>query len=259
MNHSNKRSPIKDRPLRHAGQSLEEERTAIWDDKLEPFALLALFFVMMALLEWWKWWMDQPPEPYLYSGAAALFIALAAWKFRRHRPRLHAIRQGLEGEKVVGQFLERLRVHGYQVFHDVVGPTFNVDHVLIGPAGVFTIETKTLSKPHRGDARVTGDAEGLLVGGLRMERDPVVQARAQAGWLHHQLKESTGKSFPVRPVIVFPGWFIDPSAQRASNLWVLEPKALPAFLDNEAESMEPSDIKLASYHLSRLIRAGERR
>jgi hypothetical protein len=58
---------------------------------------------------------------------------------------MRTLRQGIEGEKAVGQFLERLREQRYQVFHDLVGDGFNVDHVLIGPAGVFTIETKTSS------------------------------------------------------------------------------------------------------------------
>ena len=259
MTRPNERSPIKDRPLRNPGQSLEEERAAIWDEKLEPAAIMALVFVIVAMLEWVRWWRDLPPVPVLYSLVALILIAFATWRFRRHLPRLRAIRQGIQGEKAVGQFLERLREQGYQVFHDVVGPTFNVDHVLIGPAGIFTIETKTWSKPSSGDARVTVDADGLLVAGQRPDRDPVVQARAQADWLRQLLRESTGKPFPVRPVIVFPGWFIDPSAQRMSNLWVLEPKALPAFLNNAAECMTPSDVRLASFHLSRSIRTSEQK
>jgi len=61
---------------------------------------------------------------------------------------------------------------------DVVGDGFNVDHVLIGPAGVFTVETKTHSKP-RGDARVVFDGEAIQVAGMEPDRDPVVQARGR--------------------------------------------------------------------------------
>lgn len=253
------RSPITDKPLRQPGQSLEEERQKLFEDKLEPYALMALFFVLFAALEWWKVWWNMPPSPILFTAVALCFLCFAALRVFKALPRLRALRQGIDGEKAVGQYLERLRTQGYQVFHDVMGPTFNVDHVLIGPAGVFTIETKTWSKPVTGDARVTADAEGLLVGGQRPDRDPIVQARAQASWIHHQLKESTGKSFAVRPVIVFPGWFIDPSATRLSNLWILEPKALPAFLDHEPEQIDASDVRLASFHLSRSVRSGERR
>jgi len=252
------RSPIKDRPLRLPGQSLEEERNAIWEDKIEPYALIALFFVAFAAIEWWRLWTSLPPVPWPLTGCALLMVLLTAWRVWRRRPRMRAIRQGIDGEKAVGQFLERPREAGYHVFHDVLGPTFNVDHVLVGPAGVFTIETKTWSKPSKGDSRVTADDRGLLVAGHRPERDLLVQARSQASWIHHQIKESTGRSFTVKPVIVFPGWFIDPSAQRFSNLWVLEPKALPGFLEKEPLCIEPSDVKLAAFHLSRMIRSGER-
>ena len=252
------RSPLKDKPLRLPGQSLQEERDALWDDKLGPYFLMALFFVVLAGLEWCRDLMNLPPMPGLYTIAASMFLSLAAWRIFRALPKLRALRQGIAGEQAVGQFLERLHADGYRVFHDVVGPTFNVDHVLVGPAGIFTIETKTWSKPMRGDARVTADADGLLIAGQRPDRDPIVQARAQAGWIAQQIKESTGRTFTVRPVIVFPGWFIDPSAQGLPKLWVLEPKALPTFLRNEPRKMESSDVALASYHLSRMIRAGTR-
>jgi hypothetical protein len=61
------------------------------------------------------------------------------------------LRLGLEGERTVGHALEELRVYGYQVFHDIPGNKFNIDHVIAGPAGIFTIETKTRSKPGDGD------------------------------------------------------------------------------------------------------------
>ena len=240
------------------GQSLEEERAAIWDDKLEGPLLATSLLVALALMEWLKSWTNAPPLPWLYTAMALPAGGFAFYRISVYRPKLRTLRLGIDGEKVVGQYLERLRVQGYHVFHDIVGPDFNVDHVLVGPAGVFTIETKTRSKPAHGDARVTGDAQGLLVNGKRPDRDPVVQARAQSSFIYRQLKESTGKAFTTRPVIVFPGWFIDVSAQRHSNLWVLEPKALPSFLDREPVVLDPSAVAMASFHLSRLIRSGER-
>lgn len=128
--------------------------------------------------------------------------------------------------------------------------------MLIGPAGVLTVETKTWNKPH-GDAKVTFDGERLLVAGKAPERDPIVQARAQASWLRTQLRESTGKEFEVRPVMVFPGWFVEANHTAQRKLWVLEPKALPTFLSNEPTSLSVEDRKLASFHLSRIIRGAE--
>ena len=177
------RSPIKDKPLRLPGQSLEEQRRKLVEDKLEMPLLLAVVFAVFAAMEWWRYFSKQPPSPVVFTVVAVLFIGFAAWRIWRTRPRLRALKQGIEGEKAVGQFLERLREGGDQVFHDVIGGGFNVDHVLIGPAGVFTIETKTWSKPARGQARIRFDGEKITAAGREPERDVVVQARAQAAWL----------------------------------------------------------------------------
>ena len=250
-------SPIKDRPLRNPGQSLEEELDdLIYDRVLWPL-LIAVFVIVLAGLEWWNYFHPHPPAPIIYSVLACAGVAYAAVKIWRAWPRLRALRQGRDGEKVVGQFLERQRERGYQVFHDVIGDGFNVDHVLIGPAGVLTVETKTRSKPQRG-ARISFDGERILVAGFEPDRDPIVQSKAQAAWLRRLLAESTGKQFSVRPVILFPGWFIEQSDRSTRELWVLEPRALPAFLEQAPNVLSAEDVKLASFHLSRFIRTQER-
>ena len=57
-----------------------------------------------------------------------------------------AWRRGATGERVTARWLDRLPA-GWYVFHDVpVGERgANIDHVVIGPGGVFTVNTKNLS------------------------------------------------------------------------------------------------------------------
>ena len=160
-----------------------------------------------------------------------------------------------DGEKAVGQFLECLRESGYRVFHDVVGGSFNVDHMLIGPAGIFTIETKTHSKPIRGKATVIFDGDKISVNGSAPDRDPVTQAKAQASWLRQLLIESTGRKFHVTAVISYPGWFVENKTSREAEVWVIEPKMLPGFLDHEPARLSTDNVNLASFHLSRFIRS----
>ena len=119
------------------------------------------------------------------------------------------------------------------------------------------METKTISKPRTGDARITFEGGQLRVGGFVPDRDPITQARAQAAWLRRVLAESTGREFQVRPVVVFPGWFVERSADAPRDVWVLEPKALPDFLAQEPARLKPEDVNLANFHLSRYVRAGE--
>ncbi len=252
------RSPIKDRPLRLPGQSLQEERADIWADKIEPWLMMAIFFLVLAGWEWFRYLNPQWTSPWLVTVFALLVIAFAAWRLARQLPRLRAIRLGMEGERAVGQFLERLREQGYHVFHDVLAEGFNVDHILIGPAGVLTIETKTWSKPVRGDARIAFDGTRLTVAGRTPDRDPLVQALAQAGWVKGLLAESTGRRYDVQPVVVFPGWYVEASPGAHRPVWVMEPKGLPAFLAREPVRVNAEDIKLAVFHLSRYVRSGER-
>lgn len=252
------RPPLKDKPLRNPGQSVREQRDDLLFDKLLSPMLIAVMLVLWAVMDWIRYFFPRPPQPWITSLCAALAIIYAVWQFGRHRPKIRMLKLAEEGEKAVGQHLERLRASGYAVFHDLVGTDFNVDHVIIGPAGVFTIETKTWNKPRQGNHRITFDGETLLAADYEPDRNPVIQAKAQASWLQRLLTESTGKTQPVRPVILFPGWYIEDSRASRKDLWVLEPKALAAFLAQEQTRLTPEDVTLAAYHLSRFIRAQER-
>lgn len=252
------RSPLKDKPLRTPGQGLDEQRRKLLEDKLETWLLLAAFMVILAGLEWARYFLPLPPRPWIATTFAVLFVGFAAWRFVRIRPQVRQLRQGAEGEKAVGQFLDSLRADGYQVFHDVQADGFNLDHVLIGPAGVFTIETKTWSKPVKGDARIRFDGERVLVAGQETERNVVGQALGQAGWLKRLLAESTGRPFHVHPVVVFPGWYVEAAPGSQAQVWVMEPKGFPAFLARQARSLADEDIKMSAFHLSRYIRVRQR-
>lgn len=252
------RTPLKDRPLRNPGQSVREARFDLLLDKLMPPLLVATFLACLAVYEWIRFWFPSRSSPWVATVFAVMALIYFAWLFIKYWPQVKALRLAEDGEKAVGQYLERLREQGYTVFHDVIGSGFNIDHVLIGPGGVYTIETKTWSKPAKGDAKVVFDGAQLAVNGLLPDRDPVVQAKAQARWLRDLLAESTGKPFAVWPVLLFPGWFIENRGDAWREMWVLEPKALPKFLQNEAAELTTEDAALASFHLGSFIRAQER-
>lgn len=259
MNRPTLRSPIKSKPLRMPGQSLQERIDDVLWDGFIPYYSFALAMLVLAGFEWMAVWRHLPRQPWLYTGMAILAIVIAGYRFYRLRKHVAPLKLGRDGELAVGQFLERLRADHAQVFHDVPGDGFNIDHVVLSPRGFYTIETKTHSKPARGSPRIQLKPEGVLVDGHRPDRDPLVQAKASARWLGQLLEESTGKHFPVRGVVLYPGWMIDEmdEAWLASSVlpWVLEPKVLPAFLRRAPVRILDSDVKLAAFHLSRYIRA----
>jgi len=55
----------------------------------------------------------------------------------------HAWNQGAEGEEIVGGILEGLLAGGWQVIHDVSFGRGNIDHIVVGPGGIYTVETKS--------------------------------------------------------------------------------------------------------------------
>jgi hypothetical protein len=253
---ADKRSPLKDRPLRNPGQSLDEQiRDLISDYALGP-AVFALFMMVITAMEWLRYYQSIPPKPWLYSSVAVPSLCYAVWRFFRVRSEVNRLRLGRDGEKTVGEYLAELRERGYRVFHDVIGEGFNLDHVVIGPAGVFTVETKTHSKPV-GNARVKFDGETIFVAGFEPDRNPVIQARAQANWLRKLLAESSGRTFDVKAVIVYPGWFVEHTGPNEKPIWVLNPKGLRSFLDRERAKLSPENVQLASFHLDRFVRSNE--
>jgi len=122
----------------------------------------------------------------------------------------------------------KLRPLGCQVFHDILAADFNVDHFVAGPTGLFCIETKTHSKPERGECCVTYDGEKVAVNGFTPDRDPVVQARAEAKWMSDLIEQSTGKRFFVQPVVLYPGWYVETTKQNP-DVWVLNETVIPSF------------------------------
>jgi hypothetical protein len=187
------------------------------------------------------------------SVVAAPVIGFCAFGFWRTVKAIKQLKLGRDGERAVAEQLDVLKGEGAVVLHDLIGDGFNLDHVVLSRQGVFVVETKTRTKPARGSPTVTFDGKTLLVDGFEPERNPVTQAQGNARWLAQILRTSTGKEFPVRPVVLFPGWFVEPFP-KGSTVWILSPKALPPFIQHEPTRINESDLHLAAFHLGRYIR-----
>ena len=86
-------------------------------------------------------------------------MAAVGWELRfRPSPAAVAWRRGAAGERRTARLLDLLERRGWAVLHDpaVPGSRANVDHLVIGPGGVFVVD----SKQYRGRLRL--DSSGQL-------------------------------------------------------------------------------------------------
>ena len=254
---STSRAPLKAPPLRLPGQSIDLAIQRTVDTVTFFWIWLPIQLWGIAGLEWWADVNNIDRKPWWWAALALVVTAVGANRIYHARVRIKALRLGLTGERVVGQFLEGLRVGGARILHDIQGEGFNVDHVVVSSRGIYCIETKTIRK-RRSDSVIRYDGRKVLVDGRAPDRDPITQVTAAAKWLSTQIAESTGKRFRVRPVVVYPGWFVESSPEaRRAPVWVLEPKALAKWIETESASIDDSDVSLISYHLTRMVIARE--
>ena len=102
--------------------------------------------IVLAVLGFWWWWcsllgVGLMSVTHLASERGRL---LDPWSWMR----------GLDGEARVSAELRQLERHGYHLFEPVDLTCGDVDHVVIGPTGVFALETKNWP----GQIRRDGDA-----------------------------------------------------------------------------------------------------
>jgi hypothetical protein len=255
---SNKRSPLKSKPLRYAGKSIDQQIDKLINDKANLYIVYIVFFAVLAGLEWWRFYFRIQPSPWIITFMAILIILFSLYKVRKIFINVSQLKLGRDGERIIGETLDSLREKEYKILHDIVGENFNIDHVIISTKGIFLIETKTFSKPNGVDAKILFNGKEITVNGMKTDKNILNQVLASSNWLRNLLKESTGKEFRIKPVIVFPGWFVETTGDgNKGTCWALNENSLPQWIENERISITKEDVSLAAYHLSRYIKSKE--
>lgn len=245
------KSPLKAKPHRYAGQSLDDE---IYNNLLDGFLryyLISGIILIIAGLEWFRSINNTPPTPWAYTIAAVISIVVTIVMGLRTTGKVKRLKQARDGERAIGQYLETFRSSGCNVFHDLQGGDFNLDHVLISPKGVFAIETKSYSKPARGKPRITANGTSLSIHG-KQNQAIHTQLIAQQKWLSDLVSKLRGKKTTARAAVLFQGWFIEGRFDDDS-LWTLNPKALSSYMDALPDQYKAHEVKqitnLLSMHL----------
>jgi hypothetical protein len=140
---------------------------------------------------------------------------------------------GASAEEQVGGLLDGFCGGRWLVVHDASVGRGNVDHIVIGPPGVFTVETKS----HPGPVRVG------RVHGATLE-----QARAQ----QRAIERLSGRE--VEPLIVYSRAWVDRPLARRKGVRLLPSRMLLSYLAKCPAKLSPSDIEAVYARLTEALR-----
>lgn len=136
---------------------------------------------------------------FLITYTSIVVLTVLAYKFYKEDDRTSdSYFRGRKGEDIILEELEKLSDE-YRVFCDVkIQPPYNIDFLVAGPTGVFTIEVKS----HSGEI---GYGEGRITinGQVPKEKDFLRQAKGEAGSVAGYLKGKVTGDTWVFPALVF--------------------------------------------------------
>ena len=213
-----KKLPVDFKLRRGPGESLRR-RMARSDEKMIFIisgAALAPILAGLGVLRLMVWFLPhlEPAYRSFVTAVPALVVLFFTGRYLGRRFAWYRNdRLAWLGERAVGETIEPLIMAGYHLFHDVPAVTgkfnFNVDHVAVGPNGVFALETETRRKGRTRSGlaadKVTYDGRQLIWPWAE-ESHALKNAQDRAWWLNDWLTMVAGLNVVAQPVLVLPGW-----------------------------------------------------
>ncbi len=162
-------------------------------------------------------------SPLFIGSELALLVTMFAVS-RYVLPLVDRHDRGAAGEEHVGGLLDELSREGWRVIHDASFGHGNVDHIALGSAGVFTIETKSRQDPVR----------------VRTIHGAVLR---QAQEQRETLERVTGER--AEPLVVFSRAWVDKPLARRRGVRVLPARMLLTYLKRHGQSLSGEQVERA--------------
>lgn len=247
------KSPVPGQLLRQAGQSLREEFDRLCEDRLMPYVFIPFFFLLIFAVESVQKIGRQPLSPQFWLIMSILITAYSGFQIFRLRPRLRRLRQGERGERRVAEILDRIRGKGFVAYHDLQEKGFNIDHVVVGPTGIYAIETKAWNVFGSRTINYFGEND-LVIGGKITLGRPLQGARGSARAVRLQLEEHLHERYAVKALLVFLGdWRINREAID-TDVDIITANRLENYLEWQQPELTRKEIERVCSHLERSAR-----
>lgn len=171
-----------------------------------------------------------------YGGAALVASLMAvAYFLRRGERRMESYFKGARGEEYVSGILKGLP-DSYHIFNDFAAGRARVDHVVVGPSGVFSIETKCWS------SRVTIEDGTVLAGGVLPSKNPLAQTLREAHSVKVALKKA-GWEGAVTPILAFASNTFEAAIAECRGVVILNANHLVKSFDNQRVLIPPAELE----------------
>jgi hypothetical protein len=183
---------------------------------------------------------------------AGLAVSLAAaggvWGRLRFRPspETQAWQRGAAGERHVARLLEPLVQQGWGVNHDlrVPGSKANIDHVVVGPPGIFAID----AKHYRGRLHLSPD--GLLWYGHSLLAPTLSTTRWEADKLQARIG---APDIAVVPIVAVVGATVPFGQVTAHDVTVIPARRLPGLLRSLPPTLTPERAREVAAQINRRL------
>src|SRR3954471_807915 len=200
-------------PARRAGQ---HARAVVNARKRRILSALVVLFIADALVA-----VVTRFDPIAIIVASAITIAAEKLLERFGLPALERRGRGATGEESVGAVLDAMRSDGWFAIYDVNTGRGNIDAIVVGPGGLFTVEVKS----HGGRIAVENIDAAMLA-----------QSYAQKKWL----ESITAR--PVTALLVFSrAYLIGRPVSRQRGVTVLPARMLAGHLKRYRPALGPDD------------------
>ena len=173
-------------------------------------------------------------HPGIFAGLFVASFIFAAVLWRRGLRRVESYFKGARGEERVARLLANLP-EDCHVFHDFESGRYHVDHVVVCPAGVFSIETKNW----RG--AVTVEEGHVLVDGRLPSRSPLSQAVKEADAVAARLKNA-GWTGTITPVVCFASNSFDAGRGQVGSVYLLNSSEIIKWIADHPAVLSADDL-----------------
>jgi hypothetical protein len=199
----------------------------------------------------------------IFAAGVATLAYFIQHLVRRINEKRHLALQ-TAAEIATGQSINQLMRRGYWVFHDLNLGGQRFQHLIVGPSGVFVVESKAHRVPRKYATSRADRAEANFDGKQLIypdwtDADPIQAVLKQSQMIGKWLTGRIGEAVAPQPVLALPGWYVqssdwkrvivcDPSNPaliiKASKQARLDPTAIRGILENLKKQTRDSTLQI---------------